>query len=199
MFRTISPDRSPRGPVSRLQPLKHRFTRDRESGQATTEFALILIPLLILVVGVIQFGIGLNFWLDEQRIANQGARFAVVNQWPGCARSATADSCTATPACTLTPTNTSLVNYLQCQATSKGLRNSATVSICYPDDGIATNDGEVGTPVRVRVEAPYRFVPLLGIGTITLRGSATMRLEQDQTNKFPTLAPRHLTGVVACP
>ena len=28
------------------------------------EFALILVPLLILVVGIIQFGIGLNYWLD---------------------------------------------------------------------------------------------------------------------------------------
>jgi Flp pilus assembly protein TadG len=179
--------------------LKDRCARDRESGQAMVEFALILLPLLILVVGVIQFGIGLNFWLDEQRIANQGARFAVVNQWPGCPRTAAADSCTATPACTVTPTNTSLLNYLSCQAISRGLRNSATVSICYPDDGNTTNDGTVGSPVRVRVEAPYRFVPLLGIGTITLRGSATMRLEQDQRNTFPTLAPRHLTGVVACP
>ena len=36
----------------------------RESGQATVEFALILFPLLILVVGIIQFGIALNYWLD---------------------------------------------------------------------------------------------------------------------------------------
>jgi Flp pilus assembly protein TadG len=42
-----------------------------EKGQATTEFALILFPLLILVTGIIWFGIGLNYWLDMQRIANQ--------------------------------------------------------------------------------------------------------------------------------
>ena len=33
----------------------------------------------MIVVGVIQFGVALNFWLDMQRIANQGARWAVVN------------------------------------------------------------------------------------------------------------------------
>ena len=38
------------------------------------EFALILFPLLLIVAGIIQFGIGLNYWLDMQRIANQGAR-----------------------------------------------------------------------------------------------------------------------------
>ena len=43
--------------------------RRNESGQAMVEFALILIPLLILVVGIIQFGIGLNYWLDMNRLA----------------------------------------------------------------------------------------------------------------------------------
>src|SRR5207342_1451718 len=91
--------------------------QDPESGQAMVEFALILFPLLLLVAGIIQFGIGLNFWLDQQRIANQGARWAVVNAWPGCTRTAAAGSCSAAPACTASPpTNTSLANYLKCQA-----------------------------------------------------------------------------------
>ena len=200
MCRPPSSDRGVERPVT-----SHDYTgatrrrQDGERGQAMVEFALILFPLLILVAGIIQFGIGLNFWLDENRIANQGARWAVVNSWPGCARTAAADSCVATPACTAAPTNTTLANYLKCQAISQGLRNSVTVSVCYPDDGNASNDGEVGTPVRVRLEAPFTFVPILNIGTINLRGTATMRLEQDQTNTFPALAPRHLTGVAACP
>ena len=53
-----------------------------ESGQAMVEFALILVPLLIIVVGIIQFGIGLNYWLDMNRLANQGARWAVVELRP---------------------------------------------------------------------------------------------------------------------
>ena len=176
-----------------------RRREDRERGQAMVEFALILFPLLILVAGIIQFGIGLNFWLDSNRIANQGARWAVVNSWPGCTRTQAADSCTATPACGTAPTNTSLVNYLKCEAISKGLRNSVTVSVCYPDDGDPnTALGAVGTPVRVRLQAPFEFVPILNIGTINLRGEATMRLEQDQTNSNPTATPRHLTGVVVC-
>ena len=62
---------------------------DRESGQAMVEFALILFPLLLIVAGIIQFGIALNYWLDMQRIANQGARWAAVN----CTRSATTPPC----------------------------------------------------------------------------------------------------------
>ena len=89
MHRPHRSDRSTRGLV-RLRDLTaaRRHRQDPESGQAMVEFALILLPLLILVAGIIQFGIGLNYWLDMQRIANQGARWAVVNNWPGCAANA---------------------------------------------------------------------------------------------------------------
>jgi Flp pilus assembly protein TadG len=146
-----------------------------ESGQAMVEFALILFPLLILVAGIIQFGIGLNYWLDMQRIANQGARWATVNNWPpDCPRGSA--SCTATPACNVSRTRTTLQNTLECQILSTGLRNAATVKVCYP------NSTELaGDPVRVEISTPFTFVPILELGTITLRADATMRLEQRPT------------------
>ncbi len=168
----------------------------RENGQAMVEFALILFPLLLIVAGVIQFGIGLNFWLDSNRIANQGARMAVVNHWPGCDRTAAAGGCTSVAWRTANcpdppgpPAGTSLVTYLKCQASSKGLYDSADVTVCWPGDGDLTNDGKAGSPVRVRVESYFKFVPILDIGTIRLRGDATMRLEQDATH----------IAAVACP
>ena len=48
--------------------IRARRRKDRESGQAMVEFALILLPLLLLVAGIIQFGIGLNYWLDTASI-----------------------------------------------------------------------------------------------------------------------------------
>ena len=81
------------------------------------EFALILFPLLIIVVGIIQFGIGLNYWLDMNRIANQGARWAVVNAWPGCPRTQSG-VCSGT---TLGAGN-SLATYLKTEAVSQGLQ-----------------------------------------------------------------------------
>jgi hypothetical protein len=156
------------------------------------EFALILFPLLILVAGIIQFGIGLNFWLDSNRIANQGARQAVVNHWPGCDRTVVGVCTVATwyPSCAgAPPAQTSLVTYLRCQTISQGLRDSAVVSVCWPDDGDATNNGKAGSPVRVRVESNFDFVPILQLGTITLRGDATMRLEQDATHISAAACP----------
>jgi len=173
-------DRSLGALVKRSNPIGVRRRRDRESGQAMVEFALILFPLLLLVGGIIYFGIALNYWLDEQRIANQGARWATVNNWPTCPRGST--DCSAS--------TKQLQTYLKDQALSTGLRDSVTVTICYPDDGVAnTLPGDRGTPVKVRLASPFTFVPILGIGTITLGADATMRLEQDASL---------ITGTVSC-
>src|SRR5688572_14037703 len=84
-----------------------------ESGQVMVEFALILLPFLLLVGGIIYFGIGLNYWLDTQRLANQGARWAVVNEYPGCARTESAALSCGKP--------TSLQMYIACGAVADGL------------------------------------------------------------------------------
>ena len=158
-------DRSLGALVKRSDPFGALRRPDRESGQATTEFALILFPLLILVAGIIQFGIGLNYWLDMQRIANQGARWAAVNNWPpDCPRGST--SC-GSP-------NT-LQETLERQVFTAGLQSAVTIEICYPSTTKASGD-----PVKVHLEAPFTFLPILGLGTITLGADATMRLEHTQ-------------------
>jgi Flp pilus assembly protein TadG len=165
----------------RLRHLAAAWRSDpsRESGQATTEFALILLPLLIVVAGIIYFGIGLNYWLDMNRLANQGARQAAVNWWgPQCPRGETSCNSTssATPCSTVMgnppsyKTNARLQDVIRCQA-----RNSTTVSICYP--GKTSTTVTLGDPVKVKVTAPYTFF-FLNKASITLTASATMRLEQ---------------------
>ena len=104
-----------------------RCGHDRESGQSTVEFALILFPLLLLVAGIIQFGIALNYWLDMQRVANQGARWAAVNNWPpDCPRGSPLSSCTG---------SNTLQATLQRQMLTKGLQNPSNtdVQLCYPN------------------------------------------------------------------
>jgi hypothetical protein len=134
--------------------------RPHERGQALVEFALIAPLFLIIVVGIIQFGIGLNYWLDLNRIANQGARWAAVDKYPNC------NGVPSSPGC-VTPT---LVSYLESEPVSGGLQ--PTAAICFE------STGTVGQPVTVRVETPFTFLPILDLGTVTLRGKATMRIEQ---------------------
>src|SRR5438105_15110211 len=59
-----------------------RLCRD-ERGVALTEMALVLPVLLLLILGMIDFGKAINYWIDDTHLANQGARLAVVNNNPG--------------------------------------------------------------------------------------------------------------------
>ena len=142
----------------RLSWIRRRACFRGERGQATTEFALILIPLLILVVGIIQFGIGLNYWLDMNRLSNQGARWAVVNAYPGC--NDTDTTCAVT-----------LQRYIACQRLPGALK--PTVTISFP--GLSN---AVGNPVRVKVESPYTFRAIMKLGTIQLAARTEMRIER---------------------
>jgi TadE-like protein len=129
------------------------------------EFALILLPFLLLVGGIIYFGIALNYWLDTQRLANQGARWAVVNEYPGCPRTGPPTPCAPT-----------LQRQIACQAVADGLK--PTVSISFPNGPSASTRGN---PVKVIVSTSFTMLPIVGVGTITLRGEATMRIEQNAT------------------
>src|SRR3954468_3316269 len=53
-----------------------------ESGTALIEFALVLPLLLVLVLGIADFGRAFNCWLDSTNVANVGARYAAVNKQP---------------------------------------------------------------------------------------------------------------------
>jgi Flp pilus assembly protein TadG len=142
----------------------------RQDGQALVEFALIAPLFLLLVGGIIQFGVALNFWLDLQRIANQGARWAVVNHYPGCPRDADPADC-----------DQSLEDYLASSPVSGGL--DPDVDICFEEmTGTGTPaTATVGDPVTVRLTSQFDFVPIVGIGTLDLSGLATMRVEQEPT------------------
>jgi Flp pilus assembly protein TadG len=159
---------------------KPRFRmRARQDGQALVEFALIAPLLLMLVFGIIYFGIGLNYWLDMNRVANQGARQAAVNHWPTqCARTETLPCTSSTPTspcATVMATNSKayLQDVLRCQT-----RNNATATICFP--GKTNTTATIGDPVKVKLTKPFRFFFMNSL-SITLTGTATMRLEQQPT------------------
>jgi Flp pilus assembly protein TadG len=168
----------------RVLTAARRHRQDPETGQATVEFALILLPLLILIGGIIYFGIGLNYWLDMNRVANQGARWAAVDNWPSqCVRTETAcTSSNSTTACTTVLASGSrarLQDVLRCS-----VRNSVNApTICYPGStpgGSTADDPTLGDPVQVKLTAPYSFFFISKV-RITLTASATMRLEQKPT------------------
>ncbi len=141
------------------------------------EFALVAPIVLALVSGIIYFGIGLNLWLDMNRVANQGARQAAVNHWPAqCQRGETSCASHDGAACNVvmaTNSRARLQNVLRCQT-----RNNATATVCFP--GKAPGTATIGDPVTVKVAAPFEIFFMKRLA-ITLTGTASMRLEQKPT------------------
>ncbi len=156
---------------------RRRRAQPGESGAALVEFALVMPVLFLVLFALIEFGRAFNYWLDANHLANEGARWAVVNKNPG--------------------TPETLQRYIQQQADSGELKNgsgdaitcAASVAIEFPANPATATSGKVGDPVKVKVSAAYNWMPLIGneigVFTTTLVGSATMRLEALPTNYSP--------------
>lgn len=139
---------------------RHGLAND--SGQAMVEFALVLPILLILVLGIFEFGRAWNAYQVLTDAAREGARVAVV-----------ADG-----------TNTATAS----DTVTKTVRNALGRASLIPDSaritfptGLKTGTGQLAT---VNVTYPYNFTflgPLLKWGTtqsnITLRTTFVMRNE----------------------
>jgi Flp pilus assembly protein TadG len=140
-----------------------------EKGVALVEFALLLPVLALLLFGLLDFGKAFNYWIDETHLANEGARWAVVNKNPN--------------------TSGTLQQYIRSQATTPELRDGGTSSVAGPLSvciSFPSGTSTVGDPVKVTVETTYNWMGLIAdrisVASSTIRGSATMRLEAQPTN-----------------
>jgi Flp pilus assembly pilin Flp len=178
--------------MTRTQKIRARLHRD-ESGVALVEFALVLPLLLLVLFGIFEFGRIFNYWIDQTHLANEAARWAVVNRNPGSDSPVNPTTCAPQVGAT-----TTLQTYIRCQATTEELRAGASgdqgsdplqVYICFPNGGTP----KIGDPVRVVVRTTYNYLPLIGdnlsgvfgdgaISTsVPITASATMRLEATPT------------------
>jgi hypothetical protein len=156
------------GKCDRDRPRSRRRLLD-ERGVALAEFALVLPLLMLLLLGMVDFGKAFTMWIDETHLANQAARYAAVNN--------------AAPACTPNPC---LEDQIEDEADTDELRESFDdpgngVCIYFPSGA-----GAIGDPVKVVVTGKTKFFDFLtgfvpgldGAGMKTLRASATMRIEK---------------------
>jgi Flp pilus assembly protein TadG len=141
---------------------------NREAGVAVIEFALVAPILLVLLIGMLEFGKAFNYWIDETHLASSGARWAVVNNWPG-------------------KGTTGLAQYIQQQADTRELKTGGTTSVptrarvCITFPPVGHSTPQTGDPVKVTVSVSYHWLPLIGdqlaVTSSTITGAATMRLE----------------------
>jgi Flp pilus assembly protein TadG len=139
-----------------------------EDGAALIEFAFVLPLLVLLLFAMLEFGKAFNYWIDETHLANEGARWAVVDRNPG------------------DPLQT-LQQYIKEQATTAELRDGGTPSVSSAAQvciSFPSGTSNVGDPVEVEVTATYNWLAVLGLGVTStdLIGRSTMRLEAEPTN-----------------
>lgn len=135
-------------------------TRSSRSGQALVEFALVVPLLLVLVVGIVEFGRAWNAYQVLTDAAREAARMAVIDNAAVTADSVTAVVKDALASAAMDPT-------------------SPTTTVTLTGFG-----GDRGDPTTVLVSYRYAFTflsPLIGwTGTepvVTLKTSFTMRNE----------------------
>jgi hypothetical protein len=166
-----------------------------ERGTALAELAIVMPLLMVLLLGMLDFGKAFNSWIDETHLANEGARLAAVNY--------------TAPSCGSSNPNVCLAQYIQQGADFGELKNgrgpdsyasgqsAAQVCISYPSNTAKSpaTQGLIGDPVQVTVSVNYQWLRYvtgklnLG-GTTPITGKATMRLEQP--------APASAVGVRSC-
>lgn len=154
---------------SRLLAARAARRAGAEDGVALVEFALILPVLVLLLFGMLDFGKAFNYWIDQTHLANEGARWAVVNKNPS--------------------TSGTLQQYIRQQANTQELRNGGTPSIPDPLQvciDFPSGTSNVGDPVRVTVSSTYRWLGVvasrISVTQTGISGSSTMRLEARPTS-----------------
>ncbi len=129
---------------------RHRIIKN-EKGASAVEFALILPILVILVFGIVQFGIAYNNYIALTHAAREGARLAAVN----------------------------MDEILGIEEFENRIKESAP-SVSIESITLSGQDGNIGDSVAVTVtgEVLNIEIPLAGSWPVQLTSTATLRLEQ---------------------
>ncbi len=155
-----------------------RALRRDQRGTALVEFAIVAIPLFLVVIGILDFGRALQYYNDLTQVAGAGARAAAVNQDPN---GGAADN--------------NFQHQLACETTPGELRTHVNVKVSQTP----VNPGD---PVQVTASYTFNFIPFLGkfagLTTLTLNAIQTERYEFSGTPTFSS--GNDITGgVTTCP
>jgi Flp pilus assembly protein TadG len=180
-------------------PNKRRGRAREERGTALAELALVMPILLLLLLGMLDFGKAFHDWMNQTHLANEGARLAAVNYCPNPSSDGsgnlTCDWATKT-GCSDANANICLAQYIDNQTSGElksgravnsyaPAQNAARVCISYPN-GSTT---QVGDPVKVTLRVRYQWLNYLtkrlSIASTELSGEAIMRLESKPFSGIP--------------
>lgn len=135
--------------------------RQKQTGVTAIEFAIVLPIFLLLIFGIVEFGIALYDKAVITNASREGARVGIVLR---------------NPKPTLTDIQNTVLNYCQSYLITFGTQNTPSVSV---PSGLG---GSFGTPLTVSVSYQYSGAGLGSIitalvGPITLNAITTMNNE----------------------
>jgi Flp pilus assembly protein TadG len=173
-----------RRPLASAVPGRGRWRcRRSESGQALVEFALVLPLLMLIVVGIIDFGFAFNQWNTAQNAAREGARIAAVSNSEATIKNrakVTGGTIGLLPTdVTISCNRPSVGNtFYDCTQNLEGT-GSCTNGPCPTPGTWAEIEGDI---VQVNVNHAYKFLTplprLIGMGSsLTLKASIQTRYE----------------------
>ena len=140
--------------------------RRSQRGQSLVEFALVLPILLILVLGIVDFGMGLRAYVTLTNATREGARFAAVGNPAG-----------TYPADCTGSSSDSAVGRVCTTLSGLDLDGMQTVSVVYPDGQLP------GNSVVVSADYQYEFItPLSAVAGFFSGGSFTGHLDLSATS-----------------
>lgn len=175
---------SPGRPRFRHIVARLRVALRPDSGQALVEMAVVLPILVVIVLGILDFGRAINYWNDETHVANLAARYAAVGQLPS-------DSTCGTGKF---GSGETLAQYIQCQlgidstelangsGSANGPKSAIGITICIPNN-------TQNQPVTVTLSSQYQWLPFLGglpVTSSTIKGSATQEIENPPPSTWAT-------------
>ena len=133
-----------------MRIIRHRIIKS-EKGASAVEFALILPILIILVFGIVQFGIAYNNYIALTHAAREGARLAAVN-----------------------------MDEIEGIAWFENRIKESAPSVSIESITLSGQDGNIGDSVAVTVtgEVLNIEIPLAGSWPVQLTSTATLRIEQ---------------------
>ncbi len=149
-----------------------RRPKGSERSQSLVEFALVVPLFLVVVFGIIDFGLGLHGYITVTNAAREGARVGAVYAPAG--TSGTPGS----PAYCTTVSESDNASIAGRSCHTAGSLPRADVAV-----GVEGAGGETGEPVTVRMTYDYHFITPLGsfvgglLGPLHMETTADMRLE----------------------
>lgn len=152
-----------------------RWLRKREAAQSLAEFALLIPLFLILVFGIIDFGMGLRAYISVAQATREGARFGAIGNPAGTYAGGGTGECNGS-------TNTTVVGKVCSTMGGLKLANLQTVGVSYPNGQSPGNSVRVTTSYNYYYITPLsRLVTFFSAGnlgsSITVSSTTDMRLE----------------------